>query len=321
MFILCIQGSPRKDGNTSILISEFMDEAKNLGAEAEIIEIANKKIFPCIECNTCEEKGFCPINDDMQEIYHLFVKADLVVIGTPIFFYGPTAQLKAIIDRAQALWSRKYILKLSDPGRLWRKGFMITLGATKGRNLFEGVNLIAKYFFDAIGAEYIGYLGYRKIEKKGDILKHPTAIYDIREKARRLVKPFLKRKKVLFICEKNACRSQMAYAFARLYFGNKIDVRCAGSTPTEKLDPIMIQVMKEKEIDLAYLRPQSINEVISKWKPDMVISMGCENKCLFIPKASIQEWNIADPHGKSINFMRSIRDEIEKKIKEAFKGM
>ena len=319
MLLLCIQGSPRKDGNTATLTSIFAEEAEGMGIEVEFINIADKDISPCIECGTCEEKGFCPIEDDMQKIYPLFVKADFILIGTPMFFYAPPAQLKALIDRSQALWARRYIFKLSDPGRLWRKGFMIALGATKGKNLFEGANLIAKYFFDAVGAEYLGFLGYRKIEKKGDINKHPKAIDEVREKARELLVPYLKRQKVLFVCTENACRSQMAYAFARAYLGNKLDVKSAGTNPAHKIDPMVIEVMAEKGIDVLYLKPQSVKEAVSNWTPDLVISMGCDDKCSNILSSPIEKWDLKDPRGKSLSFMRQIRDEIEIKIKEQFK--
>lgn len=319
MFVLCIQGSPRRKGNTAILISEFVDEAKVMGAEVQTVEISKKNISPCIECKVCEKRGYCPIDDDMQQIYHLFVQADLVVIGTPMFFYAPPAQLKALIDRSQMLWSRRYVFKLSDPGRLWRKGLMIALGATKGKNLFEGANLIAKYFFDAISAEYVGYLGYRKIEEKGDILKHPRAISEVREKAKELITPLVKRKKVLFVCKENACRSQMAYAFARTYFGNRVDVRSAGSHPADRINSSVIDIMAEKGIDIAYLRPHSLNEVLSHWSPDLVISMGCEEGCPYIPDASYEEWNIPDPATGSLDFMREIRDRIEARVKGLFK--
>ncbi len=321
MLLLCIQGSPRKDGNTATVVSVFAEEAKSMGIEVEVINICDKNISPCVECGTCEEKGFCPINDDMQEIYTLFTKADFVLIGTPMFFYSTPAQLKAMIDRAQALWSRKYVFNLSDPGRLWRKGFMIALGATKGKNLFEGANLIAKYFFDAIGAEYLGFLGYRKIEKKGDINKHPKAIDEIREKAEKFLAPYTKRQKVLFVCTDNACRSQMAYAFARVYLGNKLDVKSAGSNPASKIDPMVTEVMAEKGIDMFYLRPQSVEKALANWIPELIVTLGCDdNRCLNISSAPVERWDLEDPTGKSLSFMRQIRDEIEIKVKERFKS-
>ena len=64
-------------------------------------------------------------------------KADLVVLATPIFFYGATAQLKSLIDRSQALWSRKYALGLDDPGRKWRKGTVVNRGCHQGQRIFS----------------------------------------------------------------------------------------------------------------------------------------------------------------------------------------
>ena len=157
----------------------------------------------------------------MQEIYPLLWQADTVVMATPVFFYGPPAQMKALIDRCQTLWSRRYVYHLTDPGRRWRQGFLLSLGATRGKKLFDGVALTAKYFFDAIGAGFVGSLTYRQIEEPGDIVKHPTALTEVRERAGVLMQPLLKRKKILFLCRENACRSQMASAFARYHAGNR----------------------------------------------------------------------------------------------------
>ena len=83
MLILGLNGSPRKNGNTSILLSEFMEEAEKLGAVTRTIIADKKNILPCKEYKTCESKGFCPIDDDMEnEIYSLLWDADLIVIAT-----------------------------------------------------------------------------------------------------------------------------------------------------------------------------------------------------------------------------------------------
>ncbi len=316
MFILGLQGSPRTKGNTSVLLSAFLEEAERLGARTEYLDVAKKNISPCKECGTCEKKGFCPIEDDMQQIYPLLRQADIIVMATPIFFYGPTAQMKAVIDRSQALWARRYVYRLIDPGRKWRRGFLLALGATKGKNLFEGVNLTAKYFFDAVGASFEGSLTYKQIEASGDIEKHPTALSDAKEKAREFVTPFLDRKKILFVCTENACRSQMASAFARYHAGDKIDAESAGSAPAKEVNPIMEEVMTEKGIDMAYRKPKSIEEISRSVKPDLIISMGCEDACPFFPGVPNNEWNLEDPAGKPISFMRKTRDEIENRVKD-----
>ncbi len=312
MLVLGLQGSPRKNGNTAIMLSEFLRKAEELGAETMALFVPDLKITPCKECGTCETKGYCPIEDKMQDVYPLLWKADLVIMATPIFFYGPTAQLKALIDRSQALWARKYVFKLDDPGRPWRKGVLLAVGATKGKNLFEGTALTAKYFFDALGASYEGGLTYARVEAPGQIKEHPTALGDIREKAQEILKPFLTRKKILFLCRENACRSQMAAAFARHMFGDRLEVESAGSSPAHEVNPLMKEVMAEEGIDMKYLSPRSFQEV--KTKPDLIISMGCEAACPVFPGVRFIEWDIPDPAGNEIGFMRRVRDQIKERV-------
>ena len=314
MFILGLQGSPRIKGNTSLLLGAFLSEAERLGAHTLHLDVARKNISPCKECGTCEKKGFCPIEDDMQEIYPLLRQADIIVMATPIFFYGPTAQLKALIDRSQALWARKYVHRLTDPGRMWRHGFLLSVGATKGKNLFEGTIFTAKYFFDAVGASFDGSLTYSQIEGSGDIKKHPTAILDAKEKARALVTPLLNRKKILFACTENACRSQMASALAQYHAGDTIEAESAGSKPAQEINTLMEEVMREKGIDMAFRKPKSFEETTRFGKPDLIISMGCEDACPFFPGVANEKWEVEDPAGKSISFMRNIRDDVEDRV-------
>ncbi|HPD61604.1 MAG TPA: NAD(P)H-dependent oxidoreductase [Thermodesulfobacteriota bacterium] len=315
MYILGIQGSPRKQGNSSTLLSVFLAEAQQCGSETFTLEIASKKIHPCIGCGTCEREGFCALQDDMQEIYPLLRKADVIVVATPIFFYNVPAQLKALIDRCQTLWSRKYIHKISDPGHQWRKGYVLAVGATKGKNLFVGLMLTMKYFFDAAGADYSDSLTFRKIDQQGEINTHLTALKNAREKAGFLVKPFLARKKILFLCNENSCRSQMAQAFAQIYGGDKVEPESAGSMPGEKINDLMVAVMKEKGIDMAFRIPKSFRALSPSFTPDIIVSMGCGGECPFFPSASRRDWNLPDPTNQPITVMRALRDEIEKKVR------
>jgi len=314
MLVLGIMGSPRKKGNTDFLLSSFMNEVEKAGVRTHIIEIAKKNIMPCMEYSVCEKKGTCPIDDDMNEIYPLLREADVIVLATPIFFYNTPAQTKALIDRSQTLWARKYMLKLTDPLRKNRRGFLLALGATKGANLFEGMKLTAKYFFDAVGAGFEGSLTYRRIENRGDMKAHPTVADDVREAAGNILRPYLARKKILFACRENACRSQMASAFAGYIAGDRIDALNGGSTPVDAINPIMVEVMQEKGIDMAFRMPKSIEQAISKEKPDIIITMGCKEECPFVPGAKTENWDLPDPDGKSIEFMRNVRDEIENRV-------
>ncbi len=316
MFVLGLQGSPRAKGNTSTLLSSFLDEVENLGGVVRNLDVTRMKILPCLGCGNCEKKGYCPRDDDMQAIYPVLRKADLVVLATPIYFYGPTAQMKLFIDRSQALWARKYSLGMEDPGRKWRKGFLLAVGATKGKNIFDGTKLTAKYFFDAVGASFEGTLGYRKVESIGDIESHPTALAEAKTTARELAVPFLDRKKVLFVCRENACRSQMAAAFVRQMAGDRFEIESAGNAPAPSVNPEMEKVMAEKGIDMAYLKPSAISNLPQGWQPDVVASMGCEVECPVFPGAATEDWDLPDPAKESIDFMRNVRDQVEKKAKD-----
>ena len=315
MLVVGLQGSPRKKGNTNFLLSTFMTAAEKLGARTIVIDVTQKKIIPCKEYTVCEKKGYCPIEDDVKdEIYPLLREAELVVLATPIFFYNMTAQLKAVVDRCQTFWARKYKLKLKDPGASMRRGFLLAVGATKGKNLFEGLNLTTQYFFDAIWAKFDDSLTYRGIEGPKDMAAHPTVIQEVEEAAERLLQPFQGRKKVLFACRENACRSQMASAFAQFLAGDKLDVSNAGSEPAEKINPDMVKVMHEKGIDMGFRNPRSMEEAIANDTPELIITMGCREQCSLVPGAKIIDWDLPDPAGKPMEFMRDVRDEIEKKV-------
>ncbi|MBA3029180.1 MAG: flavin reductase [Desulfobacteraceae bacterium] len=318
MLVLGLQGSPRLKSNTNFLLSTFLDEAEKLGARTHLVHVDQKNILPCKEYVVCEKKGYCPIHDDMEtEIYALLREADIVVAATPIFFYNTTAQLKALIDRSQTLWARKYRLNLTDPNRNWRKGFLLAVGATRGKNLFEGIDLTMKYFFDAVGASYdsTAMLAYRQIEKPGDMKNHPTVIQDVKERVAGLMAPFTGRKKILFACRENACRSQMAGAFAQLHAGDKIEAYTAGSEPAQQVSPIMEKVMAEKGIDMGFRKPGALNQAIAETSPDILVTMGCGENCPFVPGCKREDWNLPDPTGKPIEFMRDLRDKIENKVK------
>ncbi len=103
MKILGLSCSPRKSGNTEILVGEALDGAQKEGAEVELCSLSGKEIKPCDGCYTCRETGKCHINDDMQAVYQKLIEADGIIFGTPIYFYSMAAQAKALIDRTYAL--------------------------------------------------------------------------------------------------------------------------------------------------------------------------------------------------------------------------
>jgi len=102
MKVLGIVCSPRKGGNTEILVREALAGAKEAGAETEIFLVADKTIAPCDGCLGCSETGVCIHEDDMGEVYERLLAADGVLFGTPVYFINVSAQAKAVIDRTYA---------------------------------------------------------------------------------------------------------------------------------------------------------------------------------------------------------------------------
>jgi len=182
--VLGIMGSPRIKGNTDLLLDEALKGAQSQGVHVEKVIVDKLNISPCREYYGCLKDGNCVIRDDMDSIYPKLLEADRIIIASPSFFYGLTSQLKALIDRSQPLWDRKYILKnLPDSAK---KGVLICVGATKGEKLFCGSILTVKYFFKSIGVEYSDELLIRGVDKKGEIKEHPTALSEAYELGRRL---------------------------------------------------------------------------------------------------------------------------------------
>jgi len=178
-------GSPRIRGNADLLLDEALNGAQSQGSEVDKIIVDKLKIAPCREYYGCLRDGNCVIRDDMDGIYPKLLDADVVIVASPMFFYGLTSQIKALIDRCQALYTRRYILKQSQPNSA-RKGAFISVGATRGKKLFDGSVLTVKYFFQAIGVKYVDELLIRGVDKRGEIIEHPTALSDAFELGKRL---------------------------------------------------------------------------------------------------------------------------------------
>lgn len=176
MKILLINGSPRQHGNTDILLDKVAEGVRLAGREAETIRLADLAIHPCIGCGHCEAEGVCVIEDDMTPLYDQLARADRVVIGTPVYFYGVTAQTKAFIDRCQALWCRKYLLGQIRLERDRLRGYLVSVAATDGGRIFDGARLTVRYLFDALDITYAGELLVRGVEGKGAVTRKPDQL-------------------------------------------------------------------------------------------------------------------------------------------------
>jgi arsenate reductase len=122
-----------------------------------------------------------------------------------------------------------------------------------------------------------------------------------------------RRREILFLCVHNAGRSQMAAGFARRLGGERVIVHSAGTAPGEYVNPAVAEVMREKGIDISDQRPHALTEAMGR-SADVIITMGCGDSCPVYPGTRYLDWDLADPAGKSLDEVRPIRDEIERRV-------
>jgi len=178
MKVLAICGSPRKEGNTEIMLKEALKGAEEEGAEAELITLAEKRIEYCLGCDDC--KYPCVIRDDMDEIYKKMINADIIILGTPVYWCTLSGLLKNFIDRCTCLNEPDFKLKDKIGGGITVSGYFVgnvealyaiwdffnwTEMIMPGRNSAEGFAL-----------------------KAGEILKRKDDLKNARDLGKRLVK-------------------------------------------------------------------------------------------------------------------------------------
>ena len=188
--ILAIYGSPRRRGNSSRLLDEAVLGAQSEGATVEKIVLRDLKMSPCLEIYGCKKDGRCVIQDDFQTVREQLLTSRGVMLASPIFFYTVSAHTKILMDRCQSLWVKKYWVEQVDrhERQITRKGLFISVGATRGKKLFDGTLLTVKYFFDVLDAQLWRSLLYRGLDLEGDILQHPDYLEEARQAGRDLAK-------------------------------------------------------------------------------------------------------------------------------------
>ncbi len=174
MNIIAFLGSPRKGGNTEGLLNKSVEGA---GGDARIFRLNTMNLRPCQSCGGCEKTGICIMKDDMKEVSEAIRSADRIIMATPIYFMGPSAQLKAMIDRCQAFWCEKYLLKKTiPPGPHGRKGLLLMAGGMKKNVGVQCTETICASFFRTVSVNEHVTLSYTGVDAKGEIHKHPDAL-------------------------------------------------------------------------------------------------------------------------------------------------
>lgn len=167
--VVVLVGSMRKGGNTDILAQSFADGASENNI-VEIISVADYKVNPCIGCNSCftREGNKCFQNDDMTEIYDKLRHADILVLASPVYFYGVSAELKAIIDRLHTPMRNDFKIK---------KLALLLVGAATLPQMFDAIKLQYQLILDFFNLDDVGMVLVNGVKDKGDI-KNNQALKD-----------------------------------------------------------------------------------------------------------------------------------------------
>jgi multimeric flavodoxin WrbA len=188
--VLGISGSPHRHGNTETLLDSFLDGAREAGAEVEKVVIKEIAYSSCKGCNACHKTGECIIRDDVIGLIDKILAADCIAVASPIYSMGITAELKSLIDRAQYLWARKFILKtlyFSSDHIKKHKGLFISTAGLSWDNVFDAAFPALTAFFNGTGFEYYDNIIANNMDAFGGVKKHPTALKEASDKGKKVV--------------------------------------------------------------------------------------------------------------------------------------
>ena len=175
--VLGISTSPRREGNSDLLLRKALAGAEQAGCTTEYLRLCDYRIEGCRECYHCSATGECSTKDDYQPILDKMLEADRLVFATPVFFMTISAQAKLLIDRGQCLWVRQTVLHkpLFEPKRD-RRGIFIAVGGSRSRKQFDCVRQPIQSCFQCLEVDYLGSLCINQVDEKGAILKRPDAL-------------------------------------------------------------------------------------------------------------------------------------------------
>jgi multimeric flavodoxin WrbA len=178
--VIGIVGSPRVGGNTEIIVNEALKTAREEGAETELIRLSDKEIKPCDACLSCRKTGECRIKDDFQEIFDKMVKADGIILASPVYFGSATPQIMALIHRAGYVSGAK--------GRIFENkvGGPIVVARRAGQN-FTFAQMLFFFLHQGMIVPGSTYWNIAFGREKGDVLKDEEGLITARNFAKKMV--------------------------------------------------------------------------------------------------------------------------------------
>jgi len=188
--VIGLAGSPRRNGNTEALLDKFLAGAAGCGAQVEKVVLARLKVRGCVACDECHETGACAIRDDFQIVFDKLLNADVIALAAPLYMWNVPAQAKAVIDRSECQWARRFVLgaPLSGmpAGSRQRRGVFISTAGQVDAN-FQGAIMTVEEFFDVWEAQYWGEILCSGIDPKGAIADHPARLDEAFELGNKVV--------------------------------------------------------------------------------------------------------------------------------------
>jgi len=184
--VLCIAGSPRRHGNSEQLLDALASGVAEAGGDPIRLRAVDAGVTPCRGCNACSKNGACIISDGMDAVYPELDAADVIVVATPVFFATVPATLKALFDRCQPYWARRYVLGEPRPAHK-RPGAILVVGGggdpfgtacavTATRSVFAVLDVAADEVLEVVGPD-----------KPSEIASRPEALERARAIGRELV--------------------------------------------------------------------------------------------------------------------------------------
>src|SRR5512136_2869499 len=187
--VIGISGSPHRHGNTETLLDSFLEGAKAAGATVEKVVLRDLDYSPCRGCNACHKTGECIVRDDAIALFDKILKADAIAVASPIYSMGITAELKGLIDRAQYIWARKFVLKnlyFTNEHIQRHKGIFISTAGLSWDNVFDAAFPAITAFFNTLGFEYYDNIIANNMDQYKNIRGHPTALAEAFKKGQKV---------------------------------------------------------------------------------------------------------------------------------------
>ncbi len=181
--ILGVVGSPRKKGNTHVLVSKVLDGAADSGAVTETLFLGDMKIRECDGCHVCWKGKQCSKRDDMNNVYQKIAESDVIVFGTPVYWYGPTAIMKCFIDRFV------YFNCPGNRGKIRGKSAVIAVPYEEENP--RTADLLIKFFRKSLGyleMKFAGKIVVPGVGNRGDILKKADRLEDAHRLGKKLAR-------------------------------------------------------------------------------------------------------------------------------------